>query len=96
MVCLGRCSVTDELLWTLWMARLPPQIQFVITTSADRLTNQAKMTNKIMEIDQPRTYAVAATSTLHEITSTIKQLAEEVAELRTAVKDSRRPRRSRS
>lgn len=80
MVRLGGSSVTDEFLKTAWMARLPPQIQSIITTSADTLSSLAKMWDKVMKNDHPRTSS--------GLPNTVKELAKEVAELRTALRDS--------
>lgn len=93
---LGGNSVSQELLKTLWMARLPSQVQSILTTSSDSLPKLAQMADKIMEIDQPRTYAVAANTSTDDLTKTVLQLTKEVAELRTAFSGASKPRRARS
>lgn len=82
---LGGAAVTTDLLKTLWLQRLPTFIQSVLATSSDDLKNLAAMADKIAEIEQPRSFAVAAdTSRDHELVETIRQLALDVAELKLA------------
>lgn len=99
MVRLAGKSVSEQLLRTLWMARLPHQTQAVLTTSNDNLCNLAKMADKMAEIEQPRSYAVASAprhQEYEEMTGVIHKLSLEVAELRTALSHASKPRRTRS
>lgn len=97
---LGGSTVPEPLLRTLWMQQLPTHIQSVLTTSSDSIDNLSKMADKIAEIDQhqPRNFT-AATCINDDLTETVKQLAREVAELKTSVQrqsDSNRSSRTRT
>lgn len=105
---LGGPDVPDKLLQTIWMQRLPVQVQSILATSSDGVDSLASMADKIMQIDQPRTFAItnsnssnntsssnnSSTSTLEEL---VQKLSLEVAELRTSMHrrephHTRRPR----
>ncbi|XP_022171539.1 uncharacterized protein LOC111034568 [Myzus persicae] len=43
-------KVSDELLKTLWLQRLPTQVKIILTASGDSLVNLACMADKIMEV----------------------------------------------
>lgn len=97
MTSLGGTTVPKELLKTLWMQRLPTHIQSVLTTSSDEIDNLVKMADKIAEINQPSNFVAVTTSTASEdLAETVKQLARDVAELRTAFRPDRNDRAPRS
>lgn len=78
---LGGAAVTEELLKTLWLQRLPTHMQSVLAVSCDALPKIATMADKIAEIDQPRTFAVSSNED-SDLLSTVRQLVHEVAELK--------------
>lgn len=70
MTRLGGSSVSQEILKTLWLQHLPTQIQSVLEASSDSLENLSKMANKIAEIEQPQSFAVAADNHSTKVSST--------------------------
>ncbi|XP_064211987.1 uncharacterized protein LOC135265764 [Tribolium castaneum] len=59
---LGDSAVSDELLKTLWLQRLPTHVQSVLATSSDPIQNLAQMADKIVEIQHMS--SVSATITI--------------------------------
>lgn len=97
MTRLGGTSVTQELLKSLWLQRLPSQTQAILAMSNDPLPKLAQMADKITEIQQPQTFAVAANPATNDMALTIERLGKQVEELRTSFqRSSRHRRRSRS
>lgn len=87
---LGSLSVSSELLKTLWLQRLPTTMQSILATSEDSLPNLARMADKISEIEQPQTYAVSSDAVNKNMAETIKQLTEEIAELKSSFRKQQR------
>lgn len=97
MTRLGGTSVTQELLKSLWMQRLPSHTQAILAMSEDQLPKLAQMADKITEIHQPQTFAVAANHATDDLALTIEKLGKQVEELRTSFqRQSRHRHRSRS
>lgn len=92
---LGGSAVSKELLKTLWLQRLPTNIQSVLAASTDTIENLAQMADKISEIQQPAMSSFAI-STNTDITAAIQRLSLEVAELKVSYGRSEDRRRSRS
>ncbi|XP_046806629.1 uncharacterized protein LOC124419853 [Lucilia cuprina] len=93
-------EMNDNMLKSVWMNRLPPNVRTVISISSDPLDKLATLADKIIEVsDSPHVSAVSVPQNASSSQSTLEQqinlLVKEVAELRT--KFSQRPRnRSRS
>ncbi|KYB29887.1 hypothetical protein TcasGA2_TC034537 [Tribolium castaneum] len=92
---LGDSAVSDELLKTLWLQRLPTHVQSVLATSSDPIQNLAQMADKIVEIQHMFSVCTVATPT-EDMSAAILQLAKEVAALKAAYNTEIKPRRSRS
>ncbi|EFA12902.2 Retrovirus-related Pol polyprotein from transposon opus-like Protein [Tribolium castaneum] len=92
---LGDSAVSDELLKTLWLQRLPTHVQSVLATSSDPIQNLAQMADKIVEIQHMSSVCTVATPT-EDMSAAILQLTEEVAALKAAYNTEIKPRRSRS
>lgn len=81
MTRLGGSSVSQEILKTLWLQHLPTQIQSVLAASSDSLENLSKMADKIAEIEQPQSFAVA-TDNHSNLVDLVQKLAQQVEELK--------------
>lgn len=89
-------KISDKILGTLWLQRLPQQIQMVVSTSSGMELNQmAEVADRLVEIITP--YVCAATATSPPTTSSdeIAQIKKQVDELTRTV-DRLTTRRSRS
>lgn len=92
--------MNDNMLKSVWMSRLPPNVRTLISISSDPLDKLAILADKIFEVsDSPHVNAVSVPRNVSSEQSTLEQqislLVKEVAELKT--KFSQRPRsRSRS
>lgn len=96
MMRLGGSSVTEQMLKTLWMARLPAVIQSVLTTSTDTLPKLAAMADKIADIDQSQTYAVTNSTAAVVTSDMLSDITRQIAELRTELRSTRSRSKSRS
>lgn len=76
-------QLTDEFLKSLWLQRLPTQIQAVLSASSENLTQMANLADKVAEvIQQPvPVYAVASDENLPGSSTAIAQLTEQVKKL---------------
>ncbi|EFA07205.2 Retrovirus-related Pol polyprotein from transposon 297-like Protein [Tribolium castaneum] len=92
---LGDSAVSDELLKTLWLQRLPTHVQSVLATSSDPIQNLAQMADKIVEIQHMSSVCTVTTPT-EDMSAAILQLTKEVAALKAAYNTEIKPRRSRS
>lgn len=81
---LGGPTFPSELLKTLWLQRLPDNVQSILAISSESLEKMASMADRIAEIVQTKTFAVSATSTTtnSDIGNIVRQLAQDVAELK--------------
>lgn len=96
MTNLGSTAVPEELIKTLWLQRLPTNIQSILATSTDTLANLAKMADKIAEIQQPpSTFSVSQEQT-SDLGKILTDLTLEVAALKTAIQPRKERQRSRS
>lgn len=83
MTQLGGTSVTTDMLRTLWLQHLPATIQTVLLANNGPVDELAKLADRMLEIEQPRSFAVQqADSQLSEVVS---QLAQQVAALSSKV-----------
>lgn len=74
----GSC-LSDELLQTLWLQRLPNQAQAILSVSDDKLDKLALMADKILETTEQagsNCYAVAQTPPADQIVVLQQQVAE--------------------
>ncbi|XP_036138477.1 uncharacterized protein LOC118644324 [Monomorium pharaonis] len=87
---LAGSTVTQDLLRTLWMGRLPPQMQAILAPrTADALEEVAEQADRIHELGQ-RTMVLATSTSQRQNTSTeanqeIEALRKEVAALTTQI-----------
>ncbi|XP_059222750.1 uncharacterized protein LOC131996803 [Stomoxys calcitrans] len=97
MICLASGEVSDELLKTLWMQRLPKQTQEILSVSSESLNNLAAMADKISET--PESWDVSAISSRKSTESTqiqdLKAKIEEITMMIEALANQLR-RRSKS
>jgi len=80
---LAGTTVSGELLRTLWLGRLPPQMQTILATRADDdLTNVAEQADRIYEVSN-KSLVLATTSqtTATHATSSVEELSKQVAAL---------------
>ena len=93
-------EMNDNLLKSVWMGRLPPNVRTIISISSDPLDKLAILADKIMDVsDSPSLDAISVPRHEPPVQSTLEQqinlLVKDVAKLKT--KFSQRPRsRSRS
>lgn len=93
-------EMNDNMLKSVWMSRLPPNVRSIISISSDPLDKLAVLADKIFEVsDSPHVNAVAlqpsGSPTQTSLEKQVSLLVKEVAELKT--KFTQRPRsRSRS
>jgi predicted unusual protein kinase regulating ubiquinone biosynthesis (AarF/ABC1/UbiB family) len=99
---LAGTTVSDELLRTLWLGRLPAQMQVILATrTEDRLTEVANQADRIHEVTSTTVTTVAAASTTAEnspksLETQIAELAKQVATLTTKITRFKNTERSRS
>lgn len=86
---LAKNNITDDALKSLWLQRLPSQVQVILSISKDGLSDLANMADSIIETLQPTSasvYAVqAARQPSTEKSSDIVALQQEVKELKQLV-----------
>jgi hypothetical protein len=97
---LANSAIPEQLLRTLWMGRLPAQLQAILATrTADNLDDVAVQADRIYEVSSRATIVAgiqsssAATSTLEQ---QIKELTKQVASLSNRVADKKFKKRERS
>lgn len=78
---LAKSDVTDDFLKTIWLQRLPTQMQAVLTVSSGSLEELAKMADRISDTTQTYAAAISATQTL----SQMEHLHQKILELTTIV-----------
>lgn len=104
---LGGTKVSGDLLKQIWLQRLPSQIRMIISTSAEDLSNIAKMADKLMELGDFSQINVASTSSSSNFTnssssnftnssSTISSLEAKIDALTKQVNQMQFNQRSRS
>ncbi|XP_059222283.1 uncharacterized protein LOC106091158 [Stomoxys calcitrans] len=80
MICLDSGEVSDELLKSLWMQRLPKQTQAILSISSESLSNLAAMADKIS--DTVESWDVSAISSRNPTESTqIRDLTAKIEEI---------------
>ncbi|XP_076661110.1 uncharacterized protein LOC143364948 [Halictus rubicundus] len=85
-------AVTDEFLKTLWMARLPTNVQTVLVTRRrDPLSDLAALADAVIEVSSRAQVNAASTSRMDETQALIAELRREIAALRVGM-DTRRAR----
>lgn len=103
MMCLASGKVSDELLKSLWMQRLPKQMQAILSVSNEALNSLAVMADKIA--DTAESWDINAITSQHESTSSshfqnlemkIEALTKQIESLSSRSRDSSRSRRDRS
>lgn len=93
-------EMNDNMLKSVWMSRLPPNVRSIISISSDSLDKLGILADKIFEVsDSPHVNAVSMPQNVSTAQSSLEKqvslLVKEVAELKT--KFTQRPRsRSRS
>ncbi|KAL4083017.1 hypothetical protein QTP88_028347 [Uroleucon formosanum] len=99
-------KVSDELLKTLWLQRLPTQVKIILTASGDSLVNLACMADKIMEVagvgkdnfgciastDRSRTRSFPSTNTDTPFEKIEKQIAALTLKVENLTKNRERSR----
>lgn len=89
-------GLTDEMLKSLWLQRLPQQQQAILSVKGtDDVTNLATLADKINEVGDFSQSNIAETSSARSNSNIDKQIAElskQVAELRNAIHHQSRPR----
>ncbi|XP_011687462.1 PREDICTED: uncharacterized protein LOC105449777 [Wasmannia auropunctata] len=95
---LAGAVVSDQLLRTLWLGRLPTQMQVILATrSEDRLEDVAEQADKIHEVSGKAVVAAASTSTATKsLEMQVQELAKQIAALTTKFSKKKRWERSRS
>ncbi|XP_023210819.1 uncharacterized protein LOC111613714 [Centruroides sculpturatus] len=73
---------SEDLLQSLWLSRLPHNVQAILAASKEKLQQQAAMADKIMELVSP-----AHIQTVEHDLATISTLKNQVAELAQQVKN---------
>lgn len=98
---LGGLSLSPELLKSLWLQHIPVAMQHCLAVASGSVNELSKLADKIGEIGQPRIVATVS-ATEDSTTEILKQLVQEVAELkldrqsRRGQEQSRQKFRSRS
>ncbi|XP_059225766.1 uncharacterized protein LOC131997911 [Stomoxys calcitrans] len=94
MICLASGEVSDELLKTLWMQRLPKQTQAILSVSSESSSNLAAMADKISETAE--SWDVSAISSRKPTESTqiqdLKAKIEEITKMIEAIANQLRSR----
>lgn len=81
--------ISDDLLKSMWLSRLPTNVQAILATSQESLQQLAVMADKICEcVATPQLHAVASQSSLE---TQIAELSRQLQDLASVV-NSRRPR----
>ncbi|XP_011704277.1 PREDICTED: uncharacterized protein LOC105459734 [Wasmannia auropunctata] len=82
LTALAGATVSPELLRTMWLGRLPPQIQAILATrSADNLEDVAEQADHILEVESKA--IVAATTTSHKKAQAKQQISDHQIEALT-------------
>lgn len=89
-------KLSEDLLKSLWLQRLPLQVQAILTTSKDSLSNLAAMADKINEVNEYPTVSAVETTTKCNCSDKKRQdkLEEQVAALTRAVEQLTRHSRN--
>lgn len=91
---LGGDTITESLLRTLWIGRLPNHLQAILATQSDaNLEAVATLADKVMEVSPQAQVAAADTS---HATGQISELVRRLDELQRQVSRLQRPTRRRS
>lgn len=94
---LAGTTVPDQLLRTLWLARLPSQMRVILATRAqDRLEDVAEQADRIQEVSGRFVSEVTASSSDKTISEQLSKLALRLDEIEKQERQSRGKRRSRS
>ncbi|GFX51231.1 hypothetical protein TNCV_2735821 [Trichonephila clavipes] len=89
---LSRGHLQDEFLKTIWLQRLPSQIQAVLSVSSETLDKLAETADKVADVALP-TAVYSATSAPEPNTSAeIQELSKQIAELKLQISRMSRPR----
>lgn len=83
---LAEGKVTDDLVKTLWLQRLPEQVQMVLTTNTLNLVQMAEIADKLMEIQQPQICAISPTTSNTEIIKLQQQLQQQQQQMNQITK----------
>lgn len=79
MRALGGSAVNDDLLKSLWIQRLPNQIQAILSTSSESVENLAVMADKIAEVSSSDVNSIATNS--YSVQEQVTELVRSVNEL---------------
>lgn len=84
---LGGKGITDDFLKTLWLQRLPPEIQAILSISSESLDNLATMADKISEVraSPPENSVFAVGQSKVAPAECISPLSAELAELKGTI-----------
>lgn len=97
---LGGSSVNDDFLKTLWLQRLPPEMQAILSISSEALDNLAKMADKIADVRTPSTdsniFAVGQPADSSGRVSSLDELSALRGEIAALSKQVERLSRSRN
>lgn len=96
MMCLAGNKVSDELLKSLWIQRLPKQTQAILSVSSESLNKLAVMADKIADTAESWDVSVINTKTSSETTSHIRNLEMKIEALTKQIEVLSSHSRSRS
>lgn len=91
-------KVTDNILKSVWMQRLPSQVQAILATSADKLDQLAQMADRVAEICTPSICNVSneTPNRTTDLQTQVTELSSQLQQLRAEINSVRqhRPRHS--
>lgn len=89
-------KVSDELLKTLWIQRLPATLQAILSSSSDQLPQLVIMADKIFDVTEISRIQAVSTSKPHDLVNVICNLEDKIESLQNDFRESRSSTKSTS
>ncbi|XP_044741875.1 uncharacterized protein LOC123302848 [Chrysoperla carnea] len=93
---LSGTDVSEKVLKTLWLDKLPSHVRSVISIVDGDLDKLAEVGNRVYEMNSPHVNKISSTNDDKSLVSTMQELCERIAALETVRKKSGNQNRSRS
>ncbi|GBM30412.1 hypothetical protein AVEN_173162-1 [Araneus ventricosus] len=99
MKSLASDKISDQLLRTLWLQRLPIQMQQILSACKDELSDLASISDKVHEVSgfsEANAVSLPPTDSVAELRKEVQQLREEVQRLALSRTEMPYPKKPRS